>query len=75
MNSIYSCPVDASCSSHYARDKIKSYIFFCVLSSMETIVVSNGWLIVIRILTILHQLEIKIIMIITIITIIIITLG
>ena len=64
MHSIYSYPVDASCSSHYARDDIKSYIFFCVLSSMETIVVSTGWLVFISILTILHQLEIKIIIII-----------
>ena len=61
MYSIYSYPVDASCSSHYARDNIKSYIFFCALSSMETIVVSTGWLVFISILTILHQLEIKII--------------
>ena len=49
MYSIYSYPVDASCSSHYARDNIKSYIFFCALSSMETIVVSTGWLVFISI--------------------------
>ena len=60
MYSIYSYPVDASCSSHYARDDIKSYIFFWALSSMETIVVSAGWLVFISILTILNQLEIKI---------------
>ena len=71
MYSIYSCRVDASCSSHYARDNIKSYIFFCALSSMETIVVSTGWLVFISILTILHQLEIKMIIIIIIIMIII----
>ena len=39
---IYSYPVDANCVSHYARDNVKSYIFFCALSSMETIVVSTG---------------------------------
>ena len=49
MHSIYSYAVDASCSSHYARDNIKSYIFFCALSSMETIVVSTGWLVFISI--------------------------
>ena len=63
MYSIYSYPVDAGCSSH-ARDNIKSYIFFFALSSMETIVVSTGWLVFISILTILHQLEIEIIIII-----------
>ena len=42
---------------------------------METIVVSTGWLVFISILTILHQLEIKIIIIkIIIIIIIIITI-
>ena len=78
MYSIYSTPVDASCSFHYARDNIKSYIFFCAFSSMETIVVSTGWLAFISILTILHQLEIKIItmmIIIIIITIIIIIIS
>ena len=60
MYSIYSYPVDASCGSHYARDNIKSYILFCALSSMETIAVSTGQLVFIRILTILYQLEIKI---------------
>ena len=59
MYSIYSYPVDASCSSHYARDDIKSHIFFCAFNSMETIVVSTGWLVFISVLTILHQLEIK----------------
>ena len=59
MYSIYSYPVDASCSSHYARDDIKSYIFLCALSSMETIVASTAWLIFISILTILYQLEKK----------------
>ena len=49
MYSIYSYPVDASCSSHYARDNMKSYIFFCALSSMRTIVVSTGWLVFINI--------------------------
>ena len=69
MYSIYSYPVGGSCSSHYARDDIKSYIFFFALSSMETIVVSTEWLVFISILTILHQLEIEIIIIIIIIII------
>ena len=44
MYSIYSYPVDASCSFHYARDNIKSYIFFCALSSTKTIVyLLDGW--------------------------------
>ena len=41
LYSIYSYPVDACCSSHYARDNIKSYIFFCALSSMENIAAST----------------------------------
>ena len=41
----HSYRVDASCSSHYARGNIKSYILFCALSSMETIVVSTGLLV------------------------------
>ena len=48
--------------AHYARDNIKSYIFFCVLRSMGTIFVSTGWLVFTNIFTILHQLEIKVIM-------------
>ena len=72
MYSIYSYPVDVSYSSHYARDNIKSYIFFCALSSMGNIVVSPGWLVVISIFTISYQLEIKIIIITTTTTIIII---
>ena len=72
MYSIYSYPVDVSYSSHYARDNIKSYIFFCALSSMGNIVVSPGWLVVISIFTILYQLQIKIIIIIIIIIMIII---
>ena len=38
-------PVDASCSFHSARDNIKSYIFFYVYNSMETIVISSDWLV------------------------------
>ena len=41
---------------------------------METIVVSTGWLVFIRFLTILHQLEIKMIIIIIIIIIIMIVI-
>ena len=40
---MYGYPVDAGCSFHCARDNIKSYIFFCTYSSMETIVISSGW--------------------------------
>ena len=42
---MYGYPVNASCSFHCARDNIKSYIFFCTYSSMETIVISSGWLV------------------------------
>ena len=48
--------------AHYARDNIKSYILFCVLRSMGTIFVSTGCLVFTNIFTILHQLEIKVIM-------------
>ena len=57
---MYGYPVDASSSFHFARDNIKSYIFFCTYSSMETIVISSGWFLLV-LLTILYQLEIKMI--------------
>ena len=57
MYSIYSYPVDATCSSHYARDNIIPYIFFSALSSIETkLYLLDGWLLLVF-LTILHQLE------------------
>ena len=47
LHRMYGYPVDASSSFHCARDNIKSYIFFSTYSSMETIVISSGWLVLI----------------------------
>ena len=44
MYSIYRYPVDVSCSSHYARDNIKSYIFFVRLVAWELyLYLLDGW--------------------------------